>query len=217
MIIAGIDPSINGTGVFKFFLDDKLQVQKVSHLGFTQVKKYSCESIIHYKKTNFYNYIEQNKFMYDHLSSFLDDVSYVAMEDYAFAATGRVYHIGEFVGGLKILLYDSGKMLRMYEPTVLKKFATGKGNSDKVSMCDAYNTIAAASSGLLDLPSLKEYASPKTDLVDAYYATKLLNLELLLRYGFVSLNNLSQTDISIFNRCTKSNPVNILARDFLNK
>lgn len=213
MIIVGIDPSINGTGMVKFYLDPAdLSLGDMEYMGFTQVKKHSSDNIIHYKKKDFKNNLDQNWFMYDHIRDFCNDAEYIAIEDYAYSAKGRVFDIAEYVGGLKMDLYLEGKKIRMIEPTVVKKHATGKGNCDKIRMEDEY-----MKHDVLGLSKLPEYKTPKLDIVDAYYIAKYLQLELQLRFGHVLLKNLSQEHIQIFNRVTKSNPVNILARDFLER
>jgi Holliday junction resolvasome RuvABC endonuclease subunit len=213
MKLVGIDPSINGTGLCKFTLDDNFKIIKYDYLGFSTVKKHESNNIVCFRKKDFKNDIDQNIFITEHVENFIDGVDYISMEDYAFAATGRVFDIAEFVGGLKLMIYNKGIPLRMIEPTVVKKFATNHGNCDKISMEDEYmkhDTLKLDK----DLP---QYKSPKADIIDAYYITDLLRLEIMLRFGIVELKKLKQEEIEIFNRVTKANPVNVLARDFIQK
>ena len=213
MRIIGIDPSINATGLYEMDLDDKtLDILSYDYKGFTQVKKNETTEIVHYKKKDFKNNIEQHIFMEEEISSFIYGADYVAIEGYAFNATGRVFDIGEFVGGLKRMIYNEKILMRIYEPTVIKLASTNKGNCDKIRMCDEYDKLY---DGQLDLGHLPQYKTPKEDIVDAYYICKLLRLELMLRRGLIHLEKLSETEIKIFNRCTKSNPVNILGRGFI--
>lgn len=213
MIICGIDPSINSSGIFKIQLDDKtLDIIDQDYLSFTQVKKNECNNILWYKKKDFKNNLEQNIWMQSKISPFIQYVNYLAIEGYAYGATGLVFEIGEFVGGIKQMVYELSIKMRIYEPTVIKMYATGNGTSDKISMCDKYDKLK---DGQLDLGHLPQYKSPKEDVVDAYYICKLLRLELMLRKGLITLDKLNETEIKIFNRLTKSNPVNILARDFI--
>lgn len=106
------------------------------------------------------------------------DVRTVVLEDYAFNATGRVFHIGEHTGILKLLLMRADYHVCAVPPTVVKKFATGKGNADKPRMTAAFlksypeaqfwhttffpRTRAAASVA----------KSPLSDLADAYWIAK---------------------------------------------
>jgi len=212
--IAGIDPSINSTGVYKLVLNsDTLEVIGKSYLAFTTVKKRESQNIIHYKHDYFFNYIDKNVFMYEKIMKFLNNTEYVYIEDYAYNATGQVFHIGEFVGGLKLQLFFEGIKIGVIEPTVVKKFATGIGNSDKISMCDEYDKNRTDDK--TDFSFLPQYKGPKEDLVDAYYIAKFLQLELKVRRGLVDLKDLEEKDRNIFLRVTKSNPVNILARDWI--
>ena len=228
MIIVGIDPSINGSGVYKLILDDKLDSIEYSYLSFTSVKKRSDKNVLHWTNKGFRNYLDHNEFMYDNILEFISkdgEPDYISMEDYAFAASGKTFHIGEFVGGLKRELYKKDYKLRFYEPTTLKMFATSKGNADKVRMDDAYHDkdgnkdpnyfISNPPKDRVDLADMIEYKSPRTDIVDAYYLVKLLQLELKLRNGIELMSNLDTNTIKIFNKISKSNPTNILARDFL--
>ena len=106
------------------------------------------------------------------------DVRTVVLEDYAFNATGRVFHIGEHTGILKLLLKQADYHVCAVPPTVVKKFATGKGNADKPRMTAAFlheyphaqvwcstffpRTRATASMA----------KSPLSDLADAYWIAK---------------------------------------------
>lgn len=106
------------------------------------------------------------------------DVRTVVLEDYAFNATGRVFHIGEHTGILKYLLWKADYRVCAVPPTVVKKFATGKGNADKPRMTAAF---------LKDYPEAQVWSStffprtratasnaksPLSDLADAYWIAK---------------------------------------------
>lgn len=106
----------------------------------------------------------------------------VSIEDYAFAATGRVFHIGENTGILKYFFETEAIVYHPIPPTVIKKFATGKGNADKIKMTAAF---------LEAYPDAQEWAlrffprspdgaqepckwakSPLADLADAYWIAR---------------------------------------------
>jgi len=214
MKIVGCDPSINSSGIYMMELDDKtLDIIDQDYMGFTQVKKNSSDKIYHYKKKDFKNNIDQYIWMINHIMSFINFPDYVAIEGYAYAATGRVFEIGEFCGLIKYRIYRQGIKMRILEPTVVKLYATGKGNVDKIHMCDEYEKY---NDGQINLDTLPQYKT-KEDIVDAYYICKLLRLELMLRRGLILLEQLTETEIRIFNRCTKQNPENILSRGFIGK
>lgn len=217
MIICGLDLSMNGSGLFKLFLDDNLNIVDTDYMAFCSVKKHANDKVIYFKKNDYKDRYAINLWMCDKIKNFVKDSSYIAIEDYAFGASGNNFDIGEFIGYIKTYLYNDDYKIRLYDPNSIKKFATGKGNSDKVSM---YLSFKQSEPNLLnDLPIVNKGGgvSPSSDIIDAYWISQLLLTELKLRKGLILLSSLDENVISIFNRCTKSNPVNILDRDFLEK
>ena len=79
---------------------------------------------------------------YDSISSWAADKcdfsDQIAIENYAFNATGRVFNIAENTGVLKYKLFGKGIPLETIPPSTVKKLATGKGNSGKDLMYDAF-------------------------------------------------------------------------------
>lgn len=95
----------------------------------------------------------------------------IGLEDYAMGAKGRVFAIGENTGILKYNL--RGYPLHTYPPTVIKKFATGKGNANKELMYEKFTEETN-----LDLkevfPSKSEkIGNPISDIIDSYYICKM--------------------------------------------
>lgn len=59
----------------------------------------------------------------------------ICIEDYAMGIrAGQSFSIGELGGVIKLMLYESGFEPILVSPTRLKKFITGKGNSEKDMM-----------------------------------------------------------------------------------
>jgi Holliday junction resolvasome RuvABC endonuclease subunit len=106
------------------------------------------------------------------------DIRTVALEDYAFSATGRVFHIGEHTGILKYLLYQQNYTITTVAPTAVKKFATGKGNADKKRMTRAFleqYPLAKAWCPVFYPRTVKTASfakSPLSDIADAYWIAK---------------------------------------------
>ncbi len=106
------------------------------------------------------------------------DIRAVAIEDYAYAATGRVFHIGENTGILKYFLDEMDLDIHPVPPTVVKKFATGKGNADKNAMTAAFLNTHPSARSWIDafFPRFKKGSSPAksplADLADAYWIAK---------------------------------------------
>jgi Holliday junction resolvasome RuvABC endonuclease subunit len=103
-------------------------------------------------------------------------VSSVCLEGYAYGAgsKGLVFQIGENTGVLKQRMSQEKIPFIVTPPTVIKKFATGTGNSNKEKMldafieetnCDLYQIFA------MKMPKKKD-ASPISDIIDAYYLAK---------------------------------------------
>ncbi len=94
----------------------------------------------------------------------------VVIEDYAFAARGMVYSIGELAGCIKLWFYQNNVPFLLINPSHLKKFVSGKGNCHKERIL-----LAAYKKWKIDAP---------TDTVEAYC---------LARIGIEVINLLSET------------------------
>lgn len=98
-----------------------------------------------------------------------DDL-YILIEDYSYGSKGKVFHIAENCAILKYLLYKNEYNYYTIAPTVIKKYATGKGNADKQKMYDAF--FAKTEIDLISVfSSTKRLTSPVTDIVDSFYLT----------------------------------------------
>lgn len=95
------------------------------------------------------------------------------VEGYAFGAVGRVFQIAENMGLLKYKLWKERITFDVYPPTVIKKFATTKGNANKEKMYDAF--VEENSVDIRDKIGIinKNQWNPISDIVDSYYITKL--------------------------------------------
>lgn len=98
----------------------------------------------------------------------------VGIEDYAYAAKGRVFHIAENTGILKYKLFQQGIPVDTIPPTVVKKNATGKGNADKESMYSAFVSETGLMLKDIITPNKKDVGNPVSDIVDSYYICKSL-------------------------------------------
>ena len=227
MIIVGVDVSLQSSGLVKADLDDDLEIRQMAWLGFTTVKdvyKDNKENLHFYKQ--FPVYLDRSIWMRDTIinnlyNEFELPPMYIAIEDYAYQETsGRTFHIGGFTEILKLEIYLRHAKIRLYDITLIKKFATTRGTADKIAMYDAYMKIPLKER--IDISTLPivdnaKGKSPTSDIIDAYYIMKMLQLELKLRRGIVTLRELTEDQIWVFNRITKTSKENILTRDFLEK
>jgi Holliday junction resolvasome RuvABC endonuclease subunit len=101
------------------------------------------------------------------------------IEGYSFGSVGRVFQIAENVGALKYQLWKKDLPYDVYPPTMIKKLGTGKGNANKEKMWESFKE--ETNLNLFHLLGLEEGKSwnPVSDIVDAYYITKL---------GFTNMN-----------------------------
>ena len=100
----------------------------------------------------------------------------VFIEGYAFATSGtsHVRSIAENTGLLKHKMHKVKQTFTSVPPTVIKKYATGKGNANKEIMYDAF---CAEILTPLDLksrltPKSTKLRNPVTDIVDSYFICK---------------------------------------------
>ena len=59
------------------------------------------------------------------------EITTIAIEGAAYAAEFAAFKMGELAGALKVFLTEAGYSYILVPPTVVKKFATGKGNAPK--------------------------------------------------------------------------------------
>lgn len=102
----------------------------------------------------------------------------VYIEGYSLGSTGRVFNIAENCGLLKHYLWKRGYDYTVIPPTVIKKFATGKGNANKQLMEDCFEMETGYK--LKNKLGLTEKQwNPSSDIIDSYFICKLgTNMEL---------------------------------------
>ena len=176
MTIAGIDYSMTSPAICLY--DDSAgdcTFDNCVIYYLTQNKKYEVQF-----KNIYGQYFEYDNEMqrYDIISSFfLDRMLEVApiekayIEDYSMGSKGRVFHIAENTGIFKYRMWQFGVAFQTVAPTVIKKFATGKGNANKEKMQEVFeseNTIRLKH----ELNQTEKQWNPSSDIIDAYYICK---------------------------------------------
>ena len=100
----------------------------------------------------------------------------VYLEGYAFATAAQagVRSIAENTGLLKHKMWKNKISFMSYPPTVIKKFATGKGNANKEVMYEAFVDELLTPTDLKErlTPKATKVKNPVSDLVDAYFIAK---------------------------------------------
>lgn len=102
-----------------------------------------------------------------------EKVEVVFLEGYSLGSKGKVFSIAEHTAILKKTLYDNGVDTVIIPPTVIKKFATGKGNAKKEMMVDWFEKSEDVSDHIKQSLAYTQGkikdTSPYTDLVDSYW------------------------------------------------
>lgn len=183
MRIAGGDLSMNGSGICVLDVDEDWNIVGVDWLGFTQIKKRELvdpEHVVWYRPEDYNHRFALTQMMIDRILEKIEGCSYIAIENFAFGAMGKLADIGEFVGQVSMDIWRKGIELKWYSPSMNKKFFSGFGQSDKIGMYEAYLRCP------LPKPNLKTYPeptdgkgiTPTSDIIDAYALALLLRAEL---------------------------------------
>jgi Holliday junction resolvasome RuvABC endonuclease subunit len=218
MKIAGLDLSITSSGVSILTISDHFDVTNVEAFGFTEHRKYSTNHIIFYKNDDFRDHYDKFFFMFKYILDWVKDCDYVAVEDYAMGstgATGMIFDLGEFEGFIRLSLFEQRKKLRFYAINSIKKFWTGYGLSDKISMYNAFINFNGIKPDISQFKPVTNGHGSKTisDIVDSFAIVMMLLTELQYRAKIKTIT--SDVDKAIFLGSKKN--TGILAHDFIEK
>ena len=98
----------------------------------------------------------------------------VYLEGYAYGVTSNRAPIYENTAILKHKMWKNKVSFKSYPPTVIKKFATGKGNANKELMYEAFVDELLTPTDLKErlTPKAKKVINPISDIVDSYFIAK---------------------------------------------
>jgi hypothetical protein len=184
----GIDYSLSSPGVCVNTSEGEFKYEDCTFYFLTNTKKYDTtfreniafgKSAVEFIGSPHQLYTSEPE-RYNQISDWVIDIinSYVfwqeqpiiQIEDYSYGSTGRVFHIAENLGLLKYKLkMECGWDYTLLPPSVIKKFATDKGNANKDLMLDAFEKDTGA-----NLPKIFDTTSksPISDVADAYFICK---------------------------------------------
>ena len=169
---AGIDYAISTPAIcisennelfWYFFTDVKKQVGPYSNNIFG----------IHYSQSFFEKDLERFDWLSEQVIQLLkkQSVSQVQLEGYSMnSKSSRIFQIGENTGILKKKLKDNFFPFYVIAPTSIKKFATGKGNSNKEEMVSAF--VNEINFDIFETLSQNTIKKPLEDIVDSYFILK---------------------------------------------
>lgn len=175
MKICGIDYSLSSPAIcvceggefkysncqFYFLTSVKKNATSFGNIQGTLIEEYSHEC-------------QRYDFISDWTMNIIKDCDKIAIEGYAYGASGRVFHIAENTGLLKYKIWQNKKPLEIITPSHVKKLATGKGNADKKMMYDAFVNETSINLQQIISPNKKDIGSPVSDIVDSYYVCKVI-------------------------------------------
>ena len=176
--IVGIDYSLNSPAIC--IAGDDFDFDKCSFHFLTSKKKHIGKfgkNIFGYEIKDYKTPIERftniSTWALDIIHKHKTDTAKVFIEGYSFGSKGQaVFQIAENCGILKYRLQLSPSIL--YDtvvPSVVKKFASGKGNADKQLMYDSFKEHTKQD--LLKMFDMGKLSNPVTDIVDSYYIAKV--------------------------------------------
>ena len=184
----GIDYSLSSPGVCVNTSEGEFRYEDCTFYFLTNTKKYNTTfkekiafgtSAVEFVGSPHNLYTSEPQ-RYNHIAAWVVDIinSYVfwqeqpiiQIEDYSYGSTGRVFHIAENLGLLKYKLkMECGWDYTLLPPSVIKKFATDKGNANKDLMLDAFEKDTGTNlAQVFDTTS----KSPVSDVADAYFICK---------------------------------------------
>jgi len=128
--------------------------------------------------------------------------------------SGRITQLAAMQSLFMDKLYVAGARLRSYDPATLKMFAVWNGAASKDLMVEAVLDRWGMDFNQFNTDAKNNRISE--DLVDAFVAAKVLDVELRIRRGELAMSDLEDDkERTVFLKVTKSYPTNILARPFI--
>ena len=176
--IVGIDYSLNSPAIC--IAGDNFDFDKCSFHFLTSKKKHIRKfgkNIFGYEIKDYNTPIERfsniSTWALDIIHKHKSNTAKVFIEGYSFGSKGQaVFQIAENCGILKYRLQMSPSML--YDtivPSVVKKYASGKGNADKQLMYDSF--VKHTGVDLMKMFDMNKLNNPVTDIIDSYYIAKV--------------------------------------------
>lgn len=167
MKFAGIDYSLSSPAVCIF--DDK-QEFSFNNCQFHILSDKKTTNVDNINKKKHSEWNNRNERYHDISHFFLEELiscDVIYIEDYSMRSIGKVFHIAENTEVLLYNLWLNKKEYTKIPPTVLKKFASGKGAGKKELMYDAF--VKQTKLILTDMMGVKNYDSPVSDIIDSFF------------------------------------------------
>jgi len=151
---------------------------------------------------------------------------YIGIEDYAIREEQGAHYLGEVGGISRMLCWKLNIPLRLHDPTSVKMFVAHDGTCQKDSVeravLDRWGVDFSRFNQPIAKPN-KKVKQPKQsrrtseDLCDAFGIAHMVWTEVQLRRGEIAMSSLHEKEIRVFNRVTKTYPVNLLDREWIKR
>jgi Holliday junction resolvasome RuvABC endonuclease subunit len=224
MIVQGWDLAVNHSGYVELTDGELSNFWYVTNRvgSANRSKKHGCRLVLPKTKDKFVQNVSRLNFAREFIvkNVLKENPDYVGVENYSYASKGSVYQMGEIGSVARILLWRTGIPFRLHDPISVKMFVTHDGTCQKDLVekfvyerwdvdFSAYNQPKSKTG--------KEDRTTSEDLCDAFSIAKLVWTELLLRKGKIKLEDMHEKEIQVFNRVTKTYPVNLLSREWIHR
>lgn len=214
MKVVGLDLSMNCSGCVSWEVGKMDKTFKF--LGFTRTIKWGSKNILSYADIKDSNRYELTNWFIDKISDFCKGADVIAVEDFAYNASGKVFDIGEFCGQVKLNLYNQGYNLFLVPPTVHKKFLTGKGTADKVKTTDVARKNFPVTTDK-EIMALSEYESPSCDIYDAFSIALVTEAKMLVSANKGNMSMYDKKQQEVLSSVSESNKIPFWKREYLSK
>lgn len=124
----------------------------------------------------------------------------------------RTIDLAETTRPVKEMMYKNGWAIRIHDPQSVKLWA-GKGNYDKEQMVRQARKHISISNDFCQSKNPNSWVG--ADIADAFFLMIMLGWEIKIRQDPTQMKHLSESQIKVVNRVTKTHPINLLDRDFL--
>lgn len=144
--------------------------------------------------------------------------THVVVEDYALRAeSNAAYNIGEQGGVVRLAALKRSHYLRMHDPMSVKMWGAMTGNATGRELADVASTRFHLDFKSANPPPTPRGSNtvPEEDLCAAFVLAHMGWMEIEVRAGRITLADLDEKQIQVFQRVTKGNPVNLLGREWL--
>lgn len=148
-------------------------------------------------------------------------IDYVGIEDYAVSEAQGAHYLGEIGGIARLIFFERGIPMRLHDPISVKMFTTHNGRAQKdqmeIAVAERWGVHFSDYNAPINSRAQKRNRQTSEDLADAFAVAQLVWIEVQLRSGVAELKDMHEKEVQVFNRVTKSYPVNLLARDWIRK